>query len=497
MFKPSKTVGAIFLLAASAAAPAHAQKNAPAPTESPLQNQNLLQRLPKDVCKNSDSDRRQNSQECQPNVRIKDRDSVLTLRQALYQADQSNREIKAAKLQAEGSLAGIRGAQAAESVTVSATGSLEKNGTPVIASNSNIFTAGSSTPLSANIQATYNISSAGRNSSRVKAAEGQLEFDNLEVARVTRRVRADVITAYYDLQEADQQLKINKAAVENSERSLRDARLQEQAGLGTKFDVIRAEVQKATAQQDVVRIASQQENASKRLAQILNFTTDVNYIVPKDIATPTEEELKSVDPVGWEISLENSILIAFGNRPELKQTRVRLTIAEEQARVAAAGDKPQVNLVASYGLRKDFQQSIGFSDNYSVGAQVRWDFLDGGAASSSAEQSRAAQGVADTQYITNRDQIRLQVEQTHSTLRSDWLNIRTSTGGLQQAEESLRLARLRFAAGVGTQTDVISAETELTRAKSNRLRAVIGYNRSLSTLKNAVLALKNAVLDKF
>jgi outer membrane protein TolC len=153
---------------------------------------------------------------------------------------------------------------------------------------------------------------------------------------------------------------------------------------------------------------------------------------------------------------------------------------------ATAGDQPQFSLFTRYDLGKDFQSSTGFADNYSVGARVRWDFLDGGAASARATQERTTQTIADAQYILNRDQIRLQVEQAYNTLISDRQNIDTSTKAEVQATESLRLARLRFAAGVGTQTDVITAETELTRARSNKLRAIVGYNRSLSTLRNAV-----------
>jgi outer membrane protein TolC len=455
MFKPSKTVGAIFLLTTSAAAaPAYAQNTAPAPAKNPSQDQNLLQR------------------QFQPgDVRITGNRS-LTLRQALDFSEKNNREIEAARLQITSSTAATRGFG---DFTVQAAGALEKNGTPVIANNPNLNSFnGSSTPLTANVQATYNLTNTGRR----QVSEEQLRFDRLEVDRVSRRVRGDVITAYYDLQEADEQLKINEAAVKNSERSLRDAKLQEQAGLGTKFDVIRADVQKATAEQDVTRTISQQKNARKRLAQILNTTENTEYTASEEVA-----------PRGsWTISLDNSIILAYGNRPELKQAAVRRDLGKAQETVARIGDQPRYNLVASYGLRKDFQRSEGFSDNYSVGAQVRWDFLDGGAANSGVEQAKAAQAVADTQYITNRDQIRLQVEQSYNTLFADQKNIITSTGGLKQAEESLRLARLRFAAGVGTQTDVISAETELTRSRSNRLRAVIGYNRSLSTLRNVVYA---------
>jgi outer membrane protein TolC len=65
-------------------------------------------------------------------------------------------------------------------------------------------------------------------------------------------------------------------------------------------------------------------------------------------------------------------------------------------------------------------------------------------------------------------------------------NIDTARLAVTQAEESLRLARLRFQAGVGTQTDVINAQSALTQARGNLLTAIIEYNRSLAALRRAV-----------
>ena len=62
------------------------------------------------------------------------------------------------------------------------------------------------------------------------------------------------------------------------------------------------------------------------------------------------------------------------------------------------------------------------------------------------------------------------------------------------ADESLRLARMRFKAGVGTQTDVISAQTELNTARGNYLQAVTDYNRAFVQLKREV-GLGDAVID--
>ena len=52
--------------------------------------------------------------------------------------------------------------------------------------------------------------------------------------------------------------------------------------------------------------------------------------------------------------------------------------------------------------------------------------------------------------------------------------------------ESLRLARLRFQAGVGTQTDVIDAQTQLTTARGSLLSSIIDYNQSYVDLQRQV-----------
>jgi OMF family outer membrane factor len=137
-------------------------------------------------------------------------------------------------------------------------------------------------------------------------------------------------------------------------------------------------------------------------------------------------------------------------------------------------------------LAKDLAVSQGISDNYSLGARVTWNLFDGGAANSQATQQQINQSIAETNFITSRDQVRLQVEQSYLTLKANQLNIGTAKIAQDQAVESLRLARLRLAAGVGTQADVISAETDLTTARSNYSTAIVNYNRALSTLRNAV-----------
>ncbi|MHC5731734.1 MAG: TolC family protein, partial [Nostoc sp.] len=111
-----------------------------------------------------------------------------------------------------------------------------------------------------------------------------------------------------------------------------------------------------------------------------------------------------------------------------------------------------------------------------VGIQGSLTLFDGGAARARAAQSKANIAIAENQFASQRDQIRFNVEQYYSQLQSNLNNVQTSSVALNQAREALDLARLRFQAGVGTQTEVIAAESDLTTAEGNRVTAILNYN---------------------
>jgi outer membrane protein TolC len=236
-------------------------------------------------------------------------------------------------------------------------------------------------------------------------------------------------------------------------------------------------VQLATANQDLTNAQGQQQIARKKIAQLL--VVDQNT------------EFTAADPVResgtWQYSLEDSVILAYKNRPEVRQQLSLRRISEQQEIIAAAGDSAQVDLFGRYGLGKSLSANTSIQDNYSVGVQLSWNFLDGGAARSGVNRERFSQQIFENQFTTTRNQIRFEVEQAYSNLGANQKNIGASTQALRQAEESLKLARLRFQAGVGTQTDVIQAQTELARARGNRITAIINYNRSLSNLRTATV----------
>ncbi|MTJ54784.1 TolC family protein [Anabaena sp. UHCC 0253] len=408
----------------------------------------------------------------------------ISLSQALELAKRNNNDLQVSILQLERSKSVLREAQAAllPSVDLSAdiTNSRSVGSTlqfdQARQTNPLVGDPPSNTAFSGTAQLRYDLYTSGRRNGAIKEAEERIRVQELDVERQSEEIRLNVSRSYYDLQQADEQVRISQSAVENAQASLRDAVALERAGVGTRFDVLRSQVNLANAQQDLTTAFSQQQIARRRLAPLLNL--------------PQSVSISAADPVKlaglWQHPLEKSIILAYQNRPELQQNLAQRNISEAQRRQALATLGPQVSLVARYNLLDQFDDGTSVSDGYSLGVQATLNLYDGGAARARAAQSKTNIAIAETQFSEQRNQIRFQVEQAYSTQASNLENVQTANAALEQARESLRLARLRFQAGVGTQTDVINAENDLTRSEGNRIRAILEYNRALTELQRFV-----------
>ncbi len=409
----------------------------------------------------------------------------ITLGQALELAKHNNNDLQVTILQLEQSKFALRQAQAALFPTLGVTTSIANSrdaGTTLSNDLANQqganYTTASNTAFNGQAQLSYSLYTSGQRKASIRQQEEQVRYQELAVETKSEDIRLNVATAYYNLQQADAQVQINQEAVVNAEASLRDASNLEKAGVGTKFDVLTAQVNLANAQQNVVSAIAQQQIARRQLATLMNTSEMTN--------------ISAADPVKlaglWDHKLEDSIVMAYQNRPELQEQLAQRNIYEQQRRQALSALGPQVNFVASYSLEELFNNHLPASDGYSVGIQATLNLYDGGAAKAKAAQAKSNILITETQFSEQRNQIRFQVEQAYYTQKSNLDNVETANLAVVQAKEALRLARLRFQAGVGTQTDVINSENNLTTAEGNQVKAVLNYNIALTQIQRYVFS---------
>ncbi|MGB7249387.1 MAG: TolC family protein [Phormidesmis sp.] len=398
-----------------------------------------------------------------------DQNSVITLEQAIELAYLNNQTLQAALLSLEQAGAAVREAEAARLPTVSVGADLTN-------------TQGGSTSqtvLGANLQVDYSLLTGGSRQASIRAAELQQDVSALAVEAQQEQIRLVTANLYYALQEAGEQIRINQSFLDEAERNLRDSQLRQEVGVGTQFDVLRAEVQFANARQSLIQSQGDQQIARRDIARLLNLPPTAGIE-----ATPVAVAKN------WPLTLEESIILAFQNRAELEQQLNQADISEQQRQIALAAIRPQVGLFARYNAQSLLEGGSAFQDdfqdNYTFGAQFSMQLFDGGAARASARAQELSAAIAEEQFSENLDQFRFDVEQAFFNLQSNQENIATSRIAVSQAQDALELANLRLQAGVDTQLSVLQAQRELTEAEVNNVTAILGYNRALAAMERAV-----------
>jgi outer membrane factor, OMF family len=424
-------------------------------------------------------------------------DQPLTLQQAITLARRNNRALQVVELQLQQSQAALRQSQAALFPTLSFQSSLTRNESAAtkiqnaetqrqfeqLTPEQQAQQGGqpqrvdpTSNTATNTLQLSYNVFTSGQRLNSIRAAQEQVRFAQLDLARQEEQLRYDTTNDYLNVQNADSLVLIAKAAVENSRISLRDTQAREQAGLGTRADVLQAQVTLANNQQQLSSAISQQQTSRRQLAQRLSVADNIT--------------LSAADPVRiagrWILPLEDSILLSLKNRVELEQQLAQRNIALRQRRVALGNLGPQISVGANFNTFDRLEDRVNPTWGYSVEGQMGLTLFDGGASRANAAQQSLSAAIAETQFANFKNLIRFQVEQSYYTLQSAFANIQTNQVAVQQSTEGLRLARLRFQAGVGTQLEVSNAETALTRSQTNLLGATIDYNRALVSLQRFV-----------
>ncbi|MCF7669888.1 MAG: TolC family protein, partial [Verrucomicrobia bacterium] len=82
--------------------------------------------------------------------------------------------------------------------------------------------------------------------------------------------------------------------------------------------------------------------------------------------------------------------------------------------------------------------------------------------------------------------IELEVRTAYSNFREAQEVLESQKKVQEQAEEALRLAKVRNEAGTGTQLDVLDAQTSLTQARTTQIQALRDYTVARAKLERAI-----------
>lgn len=293
----------------------------------------------------------------------------------------------------------------------------------------------------------------------------------------------EVRTRFYNVLLAREEIQVQESNVKLLSEQLQIARNRFEAGASSNFEVLRAEVALANAQPALIRARNGLRTSIDELRQSLGFDnrrTENVRKVPEFVGT------LDFTPVSFE--LEPSLEAARRNRPEL-QRLARLEDARTAGvRNAKAGYYPNLALVGGYEFRKNnFSNRLGDSlDGWIVGLQSSWAVFDGRRTTGLVAQARSQLRQAQLTTAETALAVEVDVRRSLSSLQEAAELASAATKVVAQAEEAVRLADARYAAGTITQLDVLQSRNDLTQSRLNQLQANYSYNVAVATMRRAI-----------
>jgi outer membrane protein len=326
----------------------------------------------------------------------------------------------------------------------------------------------------AGLNARFTLFDSGRRKADYQGALARVGAAEEEKARTLQDLLLIVHQGYYELAAA---LETRKVADENlnlAQDHLSLAQERKEAGAVSKADVLRVQVETSKARLGVVRSENQIRISKANLNTAMGLSAEKFLEI-----NPVSEEISSPDS----IDLTQTLNQAVQNRPEIKAALKRIQAQQEGVAAARSAFGPKVRAEGSYG-----RHDTGFFPNdeeWLAGIVIEWPLFTG-----FSRQHRLAKAKAEVfkEEATARQvllKVKEEVMQTYSRLKETFESVQTHKVLVQDARESLRLARERYEVGAGTITDLLDSQTDLTRALASQVQADWDYHLAKAAFKRA------------
>jgi outer membrane protein TolC len=276
----------------------------------------------------------------------------------------------------------------------------------------------------------------------------QVGVQQMELAMASRTARA-----YLDAQLTRAAVPVAEQAVKSAEADLARATAAEEAGRATAADALSVKVHLAAMREQLVMRRAEAKVAETMLRELVGAASGETM----ELSTPLEAAQLAADTVP-------------ALRPEVEQKRLEVDLARKQGELARLAWMPQVG--ARVGFEADRQRFVTRAgSNWMAGVSLNWTPYQGGAERARVRMAAESQRTAEAGVAALERQVAVEVDQAATLLDASQARLATASAAIAAAEESLRIMRDRYEAGLSTVTELLRAETALVESRLRLLAA--------------------------
>jgi outer membrane protein TolC len=238
----------------------------------------------------------------------------------------------------------------------------------------------------------------------------------------------------------------------------------------SKANLLKAEVALAQAKKDYQKSLNDKELASILLNNTLGIKTEA-----LELSAPMEmiSGLKDADFYA---------LKALNDNGALKLLNDKKLMLKQKHKAAVGSLLPAIAAVGEYQILRDDLTML--EPEWAIGVTASVNVFGGGADFYSIKASKAEIEAVDAQIKNVQNLIYTGVKKLYQTCISAKEDYEALEINRTLAEENLKLYRASFKEGLATSLEVVDAELELAKIKTEQAKAVFDYNGAYAGLLN-------------
>ncbi len=313
-------------------------------------------------------------------------------------------------------------------------------------------------------------------------SEANIKYTELSLVKSVQQ-------AFLALLQARANVQSNKDSVARLESQYKVAQAYYDVGLKPRLDVLQAESDLATAEQNLLKAQNSVLVQTAQLNSLLNL--------------PLNQETNYVGELAYlpfTLSIEDCLDTAYKQRPDLSMAVKSVQMAERDVKIAASTFYPQVQAQGTY-TKQGNQPDMGLKDmsgattpdTTTVGISASLQAWDWGSTYFGVQAARENVKKLQADLAKLRLDVGYQVKTCYLNIQDAAKRISVARTALEASKEGYRMAVARYQAQVGTSTDVLDAQSRVSTAETNLTQALTDYQSALADIYVA-MGMKNLSL---
>lgn len=341
--------------------------------------------------------------------------------------------------------------------------------------------------------ANVNIQQLIFNGSYIVGLQASNAYKDLSVRQANQtkeEVILNVSKAYYNLLIMREQKELIQSNIDRVDTLLYNTQALVENGFAEKIDADRLRVTLNNLKTEQLNLDNMEKLSIRLLMLQMNYPFDQPFQVSGEIADVMIETVELPEQGTWSYSVRPDYQVFEANR-KLQQLNIKNKYAEGLPTLAAFATLGRSTQSPNFGGL--FQSNSNFTEvedqigvdswyDYSrVGLSLNWSLFTGLQRNFQIQQEKLELQKLENGFVALEKQIELEIQQSSIDQSNALKQLEVQTENKDLAEEIYNIAKIKYEEGVGSNLEVIEANTSFKEAQTNYYSAL--YNAIIAQLE--------------